>query len=349
MGRGLSYNVVLVVFVHLLDVGVHQRLQAVAITGDAELRLASLQGGHRQQDVLDEGEDTVVVDLLGSGLRFADLLLDAVDGFEEVDLAVWWLLVESASIWGRGCVGCYLLHWSSSCHQRDRGPWRCRDARAEKCVSLSSCLSNDYGNAYLLVAKLGVPLGRRGEQLALVKTTELSVHIQVLLVKDLQEGVQETTQGTIVGLLDNLSTGALRIVLRNHGGQSVDVHHVVSVLLVRAAANEAQFFGRDTDGLQQSGNGVFIVFRAVLDDLEGRLQGIQVGVQIGDQNGHLRAGGEELGDLYGGHYRALPLVSCDNWPRLFSGGIRTQVSAVRLSSRASTCRIVKIIMLVVPL
>jgi hypothetical protein len=75
--------------VHLLDVGVHQRLQAVAITGDAELRLASLQGGHRQQDVLDEGENTVVVDLLGSGLRFADLLLDAVDGFEEVDLAVW--------------------------------------------------------------------------------------------------------------------------------------------------------------------------------------------------------------------------------------------------------------------
>ena len=89
IGRGLTYNIVLVVFVHLLDVGVHQRLQAIAVAGDTELGLAGLQSGHGQQDVLDEGEDTVVVDLLGSGLRFADLLLDAVDGFEEVDLAVW--------------------------------------------------------------------------------------------------------------------------------------------------------------------------------------------------------------------------------------------------------------------
>lgn len=87
----------------------------------------------------------------------------------------------------------------------------------------------------------------------------------------------------------------------------------------------------------------------MLDDLEGRLEGIQVGVQIGDQDGHLRAGGEELGDLYGGHYRALSLVGVDKRPRLFSRGIRTQVSAVRLASRASTCRIVKITVLVVPL
>lgn len=194
-----------------------------------------------------------------------------------------------------------------------------------------------------------MPLGRRGEQLALVKTTELSVHIQVLLVEDLQERVQQTTQGTIVGLLDDLSTGALRIVLRDHRGQTVNVHHVVGVLLVGAAANEAQLLGRDTDGLQQSGDSVFIVFRAVLDDLEGRLEGIQVGVQIGDQDGHLRAGGEELGDLYGRHYRALSLVGEINGHVGSRGEIRTQVSAVRLASRASTCRIVKINVLVVPL
>lgn len=211
---GWPYNVVLVVFVHLLDVGVHQRLQAVAVAGDAELGLAGLQGGHGQQDVLDEGEDTVVVDLLGSGLRFADLLLDAVDGFEEVDLAVWWVLVFDKGMWNGGY---YLLHWSSSCHRRDRGPWRCKDARANSmCKFEFGIWQWVWQCPHLLVAKLGVPLGRRGEQLPLIKTTELSVHIQVLLVEDLQERVQQTTQRTIVGLLDDLSTGALRIVLRDH-------------------------------------------------------------------------------------------------------------------------------------
>lgn len=150
-------------------------------------------------------------------------------------------------MWGGGR---YLLHWSSSCHQRDRGPWRCRDARANSMCKFEFGIRQwVWQCSHLLVAKLGVPLGRRGEQLALVKTTELSVHIQVLLVEDLQEGVQETTQGTIVGLLDDLSTGALRIVLRDHGGQTVNVHHVVGVLLVGAAANEAQLLGRHTDGL----------------------------------------------------------------------------------------------------
>jgi hypothetical protein len=45
-----TYNIVLVIFLHLLDVGVDERLQAVSLTADAEFWAASLQGGSRKQD-----------------------------------------------------------------------------------------------------------------------------------------------------------------------------------------------------------------------------------------------------------------------------------------------------------
>jgi hypothetical protein len=45
-----TYNIVLVIFLHLLDVVVDERLQAVSLTADAEFWAASLQGGGRKED-----------------------------------------------------------------------------------------------------------------------------------------------------------------------------------------------------------------------------------------------------------------------------------------------------------
>jgi hypothetical protein len=45
-----TYNIVLVIFLHLLDVVVDERLQAVSLTADAEFGAASLQGGGRKED-----------------------------------------------------------------------------------------------------------------------------------------------------------------------------------------------------------------------------------------------------------------------------------------------------------
>lgn len=93
-----TYDIVLVIGGHLVDVVVDQGFEAIALAVDAELGRSGLQGQRREKDVLGEGQDTVVLSLLGSGLGLADLLADAVFRLEEVDLAVWTILVFAGAV-----------------------------------------------------------------------------------------------------------------------------------------------------------------------------------------------------------------------------------------------------------
>lgn len=154
---------------------------------------------------------------------------------------------------------------------------------------------------YLLVAQPGKPVLGSSKQLPLIDTTKLSIDLEVLLVEDLENGVEETGKRSVVGLLDNLSASLLGVVLGDEGRELVDIHDVVGALLVGAAKDELELVGRDADGLQESGDGALIVLGAVANELDGGLEVVEDGVNIGEENNDMAAGGEQLGDLDGGN------------------------------------------------
>lgn len=60
---------------------------------------------------------------------------------------------------------------------------------------------------------------------------------------------------------------------------------------------------------------LLVVLHALLEELPGRLHVVQVGVEVGEEDGHLAAGAEKVGDLKvwrcgGVRRRALSLSSC---------------------------------------
>ena len=153
----------------------------------------------------------------------------------------------------------------------------------------------------LLVAQPGEPLLGSSEQLPLINTTELSIDLEVLLVENLKDGVEETGKRSVVGLLDNLSTSLLGVVLRDKSRELVDIHDVVGALLVGAAKDELELVGRDADGLQEGGDGALIVLGTVANELDGGLEVVEDGVDIGEEDDDMAAGGKQLGDLDGGN------------------------------------------------
>lgn len=162
-------------------------------------------------------------------------------------------------------------------------------------------ISVSCGATYLLVAQPGEPVLGSSKKLPLIDTTELSIDLEVLLIEHLEDRVEETGQRSVVGLLDNLSTSLLGVVLGNESRELVDIHDVVGALLVGAAEDELELVGRDTDGLQESGDGALIVLGAEADELDGRLEVVEDGMDVGEENDDMAAGGEQLGDLDGGN------------------------------------------------
>lgn len=73
---------------HLGNVVVNQRLQAIALTFNLELSLPFLQTRSWQQDVFDKCQNTVIFDNLGSCSRLLDFLGDNVRAIEQVNFAV---------------------------------------------------------------------------------------------------------------------------------------------------------------------------------------------------------------------------------------------------------------------
>lgn len=92
----------------------------------------------------------------------------------------------------------------------------------------------------LLVAQLRqIFLGIR-ENLSLISTAELRIHLEVLFVQHLQTGIQKSGQQRMFDLLDNLSASLLCIVLRYDRRQFVHVQRVLLAQLIVCAANEPE-------------------------------------------------------------------------------------------------------------
>ena len=77
---------------------------------------------------------------------------------------------------------------------------------------------------YLPVSQPGQPVLRSSKQLSLIYTTKLSIDLEVLLVENLENGVQETGQWRVVRLLNDLGTGLLGVVFRHNRAELVDIH-----------------------------------------------------------------------------------------------------------------------------
>lgn len=123
-------------------------------------------------------------------------------------------------------------------------------------------------------------------------TAQLSVDLQVLLIENLENRVQQPTQRSVGGLLNNLGTGLPAIMLGSQSGQPVDIHNIVGVALVGAAEHELELLRRNANSLENRGDNFLVVFDAVLDQLQRRLHRIQECVHIGKEDDHLTSCGE---------------------------------------------------------
>ena len=153
----------------------------------------------------------------------------------------------------------------------------------------------------LLVAKIRQVLLGQDEDLALVDTTKLHVHPEVLLVKGLEAGVEKPGEEGRLDLLDHLGTGLLGIVLRHLGGEPVDVQGVLAAELVVSAPHELELVQGHANGLEERLDDGLVVLCPQLEELPGGLHVVKVGVEVGKENGNLAAGHEEVGHLGHGH------------------------------------------------
>jgi hypothetical protein len=84
----LTYDVILVIIMHLVDARVYQWLQAISITLNTKLS-TSIQSCGRKQNEFCECQDAVAFNDSGSSLCFAYLLGNNLWRIEKIDLAVW--------------------------------------------------------------------------------------------------------------------------------------------------------------------------------------------------------------------------------------------------------------------
>lgn len=152
----------------------------------------------------------------------------------------------------------------------------------------------------LAVADLGEDLGREGEDLALVDAAELGVDVEVFLVEGLHEGVEQPGQGGVVDLLDDLGAGLFGVVLGDDGGEAEEVHAVGGGELVGGAEDEFEGGGGDGEGVQEGGDDVAVVGRAVGHELEGGFEVVEEAVDVGEEDLHGAAGAQEVGDFEDG-------------------------------------------------
>lgn len=255
--RGETYHIVLVVFVHLRNIGVDERLRVPPL--DDELRRSVAQLARGEEHVLDEAEDAILLDLLGRGEGLLQLLLDGVRGVEDVDLGV-------------RVAGAHLAALQAGHH-------------------------GVHEVGALLVADLGQDVLCEGEDLALVHAAELHVHAEVLLVEGLHERVEESAQRCVLGLLDDFGARLLCVVLARDAGESEHVHHVFRGQLELGAEDELELVDGHVAGFEQRGDHEAVVLGAVFDKLDRRFQVVEEAVDVGKEDLDVAACTKELGDF----------------------------------------------------
>ena len=137
------------------------------------------------------------------------------------------------------------------------------------------------------VADLGQVLLGEHEDLALVRAAELRVHVQVLLVQSLQLGVENAADLGIRHLLHDFRSGLDSVVLRHQGGQAVHVERVVGLQLVLRSGDELQLVNGDAQRAHHGLDDALVVGGAELQQLPCGLHVVQVGVEVGEEDGHL--------------------------------------------------------------
>lgn len=85
----ITYNIVCVIVLELLDVGVNQRLGVAAF--DTEFLLAS-ESGSGKEDEFHQGNNTIVFNDFRGCFGLADLLSDDLGRIQEINLAIYSVL-----------------------------------------------------------------------------------------------------------------------------------------------------------------------------------------------------------------------------------------------------------------
>lgn len=109
----------------------------------------------------------------------------------------------------------------------------------------------------------------------LINAAELEVNAEVLLVERLHTRVDQAGQQCALDLLHDLRTGLLGIVLGDRCAQTEVVHSVLGIELVRGSLDKDELFCRNAERLQDSEDHFLVVQRALLDEIERRLQVVE--------------------------------------------------------------------------
>lgn len=212
-----------------------------------------------QQHILDEAEHAVLLDLLRRGECLLELLADGIGRVQDIDLGV-------------GVASAHLSALETRHHRVH-----------QVCA--------------LLVANLGEDVLRKRKDLALIDSSELYIHVEVLLIKRLHERVDKTTERRVLRLFNDLSTGSLGVALTRYAGQPKQVHHVVGREFIGGSEDEFELVNGYVDGLEEGSDDVAVVFSAELDELDRCFEIVEEAVDICEQDLHVAASAQELGDL----------------------------------------------------
>lgn len=220
-----------------------------------------LQAHNGDQDGLGKGQDTIAVCWRGFGFTHCRLDLGANLRFrvEKVDLG---------------------------------GVVRCRHLGA-----LQTRNHGVHQVSALLVAQLRQQRFCEGENLALIHAAELKVHIEVLLIEGLQARVQHRGKQGRSHLLDDFCSCLFGVVLARQSSSTVHVHRVSFCQLIFRSNNENQSLRWHADGAEHGNQDVLVELHTVLDELNGRLEVIEKGVDVGQQDLDHDARSQEVCDL----------------------------------------------------
>lgn len=136
-------------------------------------------------------------------------------------------------------------------------------------------------------------------------------------------------------------------MLRDQRRHLVHVHDILGALLERTAQDDPELLRRHADRLERRDDDVSVELGAVRDQLERRFEVVEKAVDVGEEDRHIAAGSQELGDLDGGDKVAAVRAAGGRgaWSRYCQRCLRV----VNNSSPNSSCRLTPVDLRVSPL